>query len=218
MAAAASYACTMSHIYLASRSPRRRELLTQIGVRFEPLLLRLAPPRGADIDELQHAGEAAADYVERITREKAEFGVRVLTMRSLLPRPVLAADTVVIVDGEVLGKPADAREAAAFLQRLAGRTHEVRTSVAMGHAGVVRGTPQVHQATCVTQVTFRPLTRDEIDRYCATSEPYDKAGGYAIQGMAAVFIARIDGSYSSVMGLPLFETAGLLRQAGVPVL
>ncbi len=202
-----------SPIYLASRSPRRRELLKQIGVRFEPLLLRLASRRGGpDVDEAQHGGESAADYVERTAREKATFGVKVLSMRSMIYRPVLAADTVVIVDGEVLGKPANADEAAAFLGRLAGGTHEVRTAIALAIQGPVLS------ATSVSTVTFRAIDSGEIKRYCETSEPYDKAGGYGIQGLAAVFIERIEGSYTGVMGLPLFETAKLLSQAGIKVL
>jgi len=196
-------------IYLASRSPRRRELLKQIGIRFDPLLLRLASPRGPDVDEVRHGNESAAEYVERTAREKASFGLEVLSMRSMLFRPVLSADTVVIVDGEVLGKPADRAQAAAFMKRLAGRSHEVRTAVALAMQGPVMS------ATSVSQVRFRALADAEIQRYCETSEPYDKAGGYAIQGMAAVFIERIEGSYSGVMGLPLFETAQLLAQAGI---
>jgi septum formation protein len=199
-------------IYLASRSPRRRELLKQIGIRFDPLLLRLASPRGPDIDEVRHGNESAADYVERTAREKARFGLEALSMRSMLFRPVLAADTVVIVDGAVLGKPADRTEAAAFMRRLAGRSHEVRTAVALAMQGPVLA------ATSVSQVHFRALNDAEIQRYCESSEPYDKAGGYAIQGMAAVFIERIEGSYSGVMGLPLFETAQLLTQAGIKTL
>lgn len=208
----------MADIYLASQSPRRRELLKQIGVRFDTLMLRLAAPRGPDIHEAQRVGEPPHTYVERTAREKAEFGVRALSMRSLLPRPVLAADTVVIVDDAVLGKPSDAREAAEFIRRLSGRTHEVRTSVAVGLVTAQGGVPRVLSRTCVTSVTFRAAEADEISRYCATSEPYDKAGGYAIQGLAAVFIERIEGSYSSVMGLPLFDTALLLKQAGLSVL
>ncbi len=206
----------MTDIYLASRSSRRRELLKQIGVRFEPLLLRLAQPRGPDIDELQHAQESAATYVERVAQAKAEFGLRVLGMRSMLVKPVLAADTIVIVDGEVLGKPADRTEAAAFLRRLAGRSHEVRTAVALAFGG--SGAARVNVVTSTTQVRMRLVSDAEITAYCATGEPYDKAGGYAIQGMAAIFIDRIEGSYSGVMGLPLAETAELLRQAGMPVL
>lgn len=206
----------MTDLYLASRSSRRRDLLKQIGVRFEPLLLRLAQPRGPDIDELQHAEESAAAYVERVARAKAEFGLRVLGMRSMLVKPVLAADTIVIVDGEVLGKPADRIEAAAFLRRLAGRSHEVRTAVALASGG--SSAAHVNAVTSVTQVRMRPVSDAEVTAYCATGEPYDKAGGYAIQGMAAIFIDRIEGSYSGVMGLPLSETAELLRQAGMPVL
>jgi septum formation protein len=199
-------------IYLASRSPRRRELLKQIGVKFDPMLLRLATPRGPDVDEAQRADESPQDYVERTAREKATFGREVLGMRSMLYRPVLAADTVVILDGEVLGKPAGRDQAQALLQRLAGRTHEVRTAVALAIEGPVLA------ATSVSQVTFRALTEREIERYCATAEPYDKAGGYGIQGLASVFIERLEGSYSGVMGLPLFETARLLGQAGIRVL
>lgn len=201
-----------SSIYLASRSPRRRELLKQLGVRFDPLLLRLSGPRGADVDELQHADEPAADYVERTAREKAAFGLRVLSMRSMAHRPVLAADTIVIVDGNVLGKPADRDEASSFLRRLSGRSHEVRTCVALAMEG-----PLMHE-TSVSQVTFRTLTDDEIKRYCATTEPYDKAGGYGIQGLAALFVERVEGSYTGVIGLPLYETGRLLTLAGIKLL
>lgn len=206
----------MTDVYLASRSPRRRELLKQIGVKFEPLMLRLAAPRGADVDEVRHPGESAADYVERLAREKAEFGAQALVLRSMLVKPVLTADTVVIVDGDVLGKPANPQQAADFLRRLSGRAHEVRTAVAIA-VGSGR-TRQVLLATSVSQVTFGALTEAQIKQYCASGEPYDKAGGYAIQGLGAVFVARLEGSYSGVMGLPLYETAQLLRQAGVPVL
>ena len=195
-------------LYLASRSPRRRELLKQIGIKFDPLLLRLANPRGPDVDESQHDG----DYVERTARQKAAFGLDVLRMRSMLYRPVLSADTIVIVDGGVLAKPANVEQAREFMRKLSGRTHEVRTTVALAMEG------SLTTATSVSQVTLRPLTNDEIQRYCATSEPYDKAGGYAIQGLASIFIERLEGSYSGVMGLPLFETARLLSSAGLKVL
>jgi len=202
-----------SAIYLASRSPRRRELLKQIGVKFDPLLLRLASPRGGpDVDEAQHSGESPADYVERTAREKAAFGLKVLSMRSMIFRPVLAADTVVIVEGDVLAKPANPEEAAGFMRRLSGRSHEVRTSIALAIQGPVLS------ATSVSTVTFRALDDAEITRYCATPKPYDKAGGYGIQGLAAVFVERIEGSYTGVMGLPLFETARMLAQAGIRVL
>ena len=199
-------------IYLASRSPRRRELLKQLGVKFDPLLLRLAAPRGPDVDESQHEGESAAAYVERTAREKASFGVQVLGLRSMSSRPVLAADTVVIVDGEVLGKPTNRAQAADFLRRLSGRAHEVRTSIALAMEGPLL------TDTSISSVTFRALNDDEIQRYCATPEPYDKAGGYGIQGLAALFIERIEGSYTGVMGLPLFETGRLLQKAGIKIL
>ena len=201
-----------SSIYLASRSPRRRELLKQLGVKFDPLLLRLSGARGADVDEMQHPGEPAAEYVERTAREKAAFGLRVLGMRSMLQRPVLAADTVVIVDGDVLGKPVDRAEAESFLRRLSGRTHEVRTCVALAMEGPVMSD------VSISAVTFRALTDDDVQRYCATPEPYDKAGGYGIQGLASLFIERLEGSYTGVMGLPLFETGRLLTQVGMKLL
>jgi septum formation protein len=203
----------VTDVYLASRSPRRRDLLRQIGVRFEPLLLRLAQPRGPDIDETPHAGETAAAFAARVATAKARFGLEVLGMRHLAVRPVLAADTVVAIDGEILGKPADGTEAAAFLRRLAGRTHEVRTFVALASGSPAR--LELLSAVSVSKVRFAPLTERQVERYCAGGEPYDKAGGYAIQGMAAVFVEHLEGSYSGVMGLPLFETAQLLRQAGI---
>lgn len=198
-------------LYLASRSPRRRELLKQIGVKFEALLLRLANPRGPDIDESQGADESCSVYVERTAREKAAFGLNVLRMRSMQYRPVLAADTIVIVDGVVLPKPADADQAREFMMKLSGRTHEVRTAVALAMEGSLTA------AISVSQVTFRTLEESEITRYCGTPEPYDKAGGYAIQGLAAVFIERLEGSYSGVMGLPLYETGQLLSLGGMKV-
>jgi septum formation protein len=203
----------MTDLYLASRSSRRRELLRQIGVRFEPLLLRLSPARGPDVDETLQPGEDAAAFVARVATAKARLGLEVVGMRHMLAHPVLAADTEVVVDGEVLGKPADRDQAAAFLRRLAGRTHQVRTFVALATGPA--GRSQVLTAESVSQVRFAPLTDEQIDRYCAGGEPYDKAGGYAIQGLAACFIEHIDGSYSGVVGLPLYETAQLLRQAGI---
>jgi septum formation protein len=205
----------VADLYLASRSPRRRELLKQIGVRFEPLITRLAAPRGPDVDELQHAGESPDVYVERIAREKAEFALKVLGMRSMLVRPVLSADTVVILDGAILGKPADAAEAAAFLRQLSGNTHEVRTSVAVAQA--IGPKTKLVQRTSTSSVKFKALTDDEIAQYVATGEPMDKAGAYGIQGYAGLFVERLEGSYTGVMGLPLYETAELLRQVGVKV-
>jgi len=204
----------MKPIYLASRSPRRRDLLKQMGVRFEPLLLRLAPPRGADVDEVQHPGEAAEDYVVRTAREKAEFGATVIRQRGMLSRPVLSADTVVILDGDVLGKPADAAQASDFLRRLSGRRHEVRTAVAVSLAPEI----PVLEAVSISTVSFRPINADEIKHYVGSGEPYDKAGGYGIQGQAGIFVERIEGSYTGIMGLPVFETAQLLAHAGLRIL
>jgi len=206
----------MADIYLASRSPRRRELLHQIGVRFETLLLRIQPRRPIDVDETQHPSESAQDYVERIAREKALCGRQVLQARSQVLRPVLAADTVVVLDGEVLGKPESRAQAVRFLQRLSGRAHEVRTSVALAIGPAPNAAPLT--ATSVSLVTMRQISDEEIERYCASNEPYDKAGGYAIQGRAAIFVEKLEGSYSGVVGLPLAETASLLLQAGVRIL
>jgi septum formation protein len=186
--------------------------LKQIGVRFDALLLRLASPRGPDIDESQRLGESCADYVERTARDKAAFGLNVLRMRSMQYRPVLSADTIVIVDDTVLGKPANVEQARAFMRKLSGRTHEVRTTVALAMEG------SLTSATSISQVRMRALAESDIERYCATQEPYDKAGGYAVQGLAAIFIEHLEGSYSGVMGLPLFETAQLLSQGGLKVL
>jgi septum formation protein len=205
----------VADIYLASRSPRRRDLLKQIGVRFEPLITRLALPRGPDVDEVQHAGESPAVYVERVAREKAEFALKVLGMRSMLVRPVLSADTVVVLDGATMGKPASAAEASLFLRQLSGTTHEVHTSVAVAQA--IGHKTKLVQGTSVSRVTFRALEDDEIASYVATGEPMDKAGAYGIQGYAGIFVERIEGSYTGVMGLPLYETAQLLRQVGVKV-
>ncbi|HEX4585264.1 MAG TPA: Maf family protein [Burkholderiaceae bacterium] len=206
----------MADIYLASRSPRRRDLLHQIGVRFETLLLRVEARRPADVDETQRPSESADSYVERIAREKALCGARVLQSRSQIFRPVLAADTVVVVDGEVLGKPDSRAQAEQFLQKLAGRTHEVRTVVALAVGSATNMEPLV--ATSVSRVTMRSISAEEVERYCASNEPMDKAGAYAIQGKAAIFVERLEGSYSGVVGLPLAETASLLMRAGIRVL
>jgi len=196
-------------IYLASRSPRRRELLRQIGVTFELLSLRERPGRPLDIDEAPLASEAAQDYVLRIATEKARIAAAIVAARRVAPRPVLCADTTVVCDGEILGKPQDAADAARMLTRLAGRSHRVMTvvAVAMGEALETR--------VCTSQVWFRELHAEEIRRYVAGGEPVDKAGAYAVQGLAASFITRIEGSYSGIMGLPLAETAELLRSHGI---
>ncbi|HET7634409.1 MAG TPA: Maf family protein [Burkholderiales bacterium] len=198
-------------VYLASRSPRRRELLKQIGISFEILLLREDLRRGVDVDETPLANEAPRDYVQRIARAKAA-NATLQTGRRMLPSyPVLTADTTVALDGRIFGKPADADEAAHMLQALSGRQHQVLTAVA------VAGGDDVRTALSESTVEFRELAEDEIRRYIATREPLDKAGAYAIQGRGALFVRNLNGSYSGVMGLPLFETAELLRAFRVAV-
>ncbi|MGJ7914393.1 Maf family protein [Massilia sp. LXY-6] len=199
-------------IYLASKSPRRRELLRQVGVEFELLSLRSDPARGADVSEDERPGESPLDYVARVAREKGAFALNVLHLRRQPLRPVLSADTTVTIDGEILGKPADRDEAAAMLERLSGRTHQVLTSVALHHKDIAE------QVTQVSNVRFATLSPATIKAYCATPEPYDKAGAYGIQGLAALFIEHIEGSHSGIMGLPVFETAQLLRKAGLQLL
>ena len=196
-------------IYLASKSPRRRELLHQVGIEFDLLLLRDAAPRGPDVSELVLPNELPYDYVSRVTQEKAAMAWKVMQMRKLIPRPILAADTTVVIDQKILGKPANQQEAMQMLSQLAGRTHLVLTSLAVQHAeGLV-------SVTHTSEVSFAALTQAQIQSYCETTEPYDKAGGYGIQGMAARFISNINGSYSGIMGLPLFETCKVLRQSGI---
>jgi len=184
-------------IYLASGSPRRRELLVQLGVQFEVCVTA--------IDESAHAGEASDAYVRRMAAEKARAALARLPVRRA---PVLGADTTVCVGSARLGKPADRAAGAAMLRRLSGREHEVLTAVAIND-----GTREA-VAVSRTTVRFRLLTDAEIDAYWATGEPRDKAGGYAIQGLGAVFIEAIHGSYTGVMGLPLFETVRLLNGFG----
>lgn len=195
----------MTAIYLASRSPRRREILAQLRVPHEVLL----PARAQGPDEPVLPGEAPAAYVRRTAREKAELGLATLRKRGLTPRPVLAADTTVILDDEVLGKPADRAQAMHMLQRLSGRRHEVHTAVALALNDTL------HEDVSVTEVWFRTLDERDIRRYCDSGEPYDKAGAYGIQGIAGVFVERIHGSHTGVMGLPMYETGRLLRHAGM---
>jgi septum formation protein len=199
-------------IYLASKSPRRRELLRQVGVEFELLSLRSDPGRGEDVSEDERPGEAPLDYVARVALDKGAFAWNVLHLRRMPLRPVLSADTTVTVDGEILGKPANPDEAAVMLERLSGRTHQVLTAVALHHTGIAE------QVTQVSNVRFAKLSPATIKAYCSTPEPYDKAGAYGVQGLAALFIEHIEGSHSGIMGLPVFETAQLLRKAGVEFL
>lgn len=198
-------------IYLASKSPRRRELLRQVGVDFELLMLRNDPVRGVDVTEDVVERESPDDYVARVALEKGAFAWNMVVTRRLTPRPVLSADTTVTMNGVILGKPAGQAEAIDMLQQLSGQTHEVLTSVAVHYKEMAE------QITQVSKVRFATLTPAAIRAYCATSEPYDKAGGYGIQGLAALFVEHIEGSHSGIMGLPLFETAALLRRAGLPL-
>ena len=195
-------------IYLASRSPRRRGLLSQIGVRFHMLMFRDKPETDPDLDEAVHEGETPNGYVERIARAKAQAGWRRLEQRNLPRAAVLAADTTVAIDGRVLGKPADRRDAAVMLAALSGRRHEVFSAVALKYEA------QLECAVSVSEVDFKVLGDDEIRQYVATGECDDKAGAYAIQGRAAQFVSALHGSFSGVMGLPLFETAQLLERMG----
>ncbi|HZP87886.1 MAG TPA: Maf family protein [Burkholderiales bacterium] len=199
------------HLYLASRSLRRRELLKQIGVAFELLLLREAPGRTLDVDESFKQAEEPVAYVERLAREKAQTAWLRLCQRHLVRHPVLTADTTVDLDGEILAKPLDKEDAAAMLSRLSGKTHWVHTAVAL-----ILDT-RLELAVSTTTVEFRSLHADEIRSYVGTGEPMDKAGAYAIQGRAAAFVRNLCGSYSGVMGLPLFETSELLARFGRPV-
>ncbi len=191
-------------IYLASRSPRRGELLRQIGVDFEVL--------PSDIDESVVPGEAPEHYVLRLAREKAQACVLAITLRGLPPMPVLAADTTVCADGEILGKPDNDAHAAAMLRMMSGRWHSVHTGVAVALGD------RVEVLLCSTQVEMKTLSEAEIAAYIATGEPRDKAGAYGIQGLAGAFVSRIEGSFTGVMGLPVFETAQLLKNFGRPVL
>jgi len=198
-------------VYLASQSPRRRDLLRQIGLAPIILPLRNAPGR-MDVDETPLPEEKALDYVQRLARAKGESALQALSGRRLVPMPIITADTTVTLDGAILGKPANAEEAAAMLRRYSSRSHIVLTAVGVACKGEIR------VAVSESEVSFKPLTEAEIAAYIDTREPFDKAGGYGIQGHAAVFVERISGSYSGVMGLPLYETAELLKGVGLSVL
>lgn len=199
------------HLYLASQSPRRLELLRQLGLTPTVLPLRTSAGR-ADVDETPLADEPGIDYVLRLARMKAMAAVIAQSGRRLPSWPIVAADTCVTLDGQILGKPADADRAAAMLRLYSGRTHTVLTAVAVAHLD------QTRIALSESQVTFKALSEAEIAAYIASGEPFDKAGGYGIQGRAAQFIEHLSGSYSGVMGLPLFETAQLLREVGFEVM
>ena len=199
-------------IYLASRSPRRRELLAQIGVKFEPLLFREGPRQDSDTDEAVRPGEQPDDYVRRVSRLKCEAAWQRIVMRRGLRRmPVLSADTTVALANEILGKPADRADAERILKLLSGTRHRVLTAVAVGFE------QRFEMVVSESLVTFGTLDESRIQTYIQSGEPFDKAGAYGIQGRAGAFVERIEGSYSGVMGLPLYETAGLLRLFGVIV-
>ncbi len=197
-------------IYLASKSPRRRELLKQIGVHYELLMMRELAPR-MDIDESPRANEEPRAYVERVVRMKAETARNMMVTRKLPARLILTADTTVALFNDILGKPKDVADAMRTLRTLSGHTHEVLTGVAVSAGN------EIHLAVCTSRVTFAVLSDADIKRYVDTGEPMDKAGAYGIQGHAAKFISELHGSYSGVMGLPLHETAELLRKAGLSI-
>lgn len=197
-------------IYLCSQSPRRRELLKQIGVNFEVLLLRCDSRRNVCVDETPIENETPLDYVQRICQAKAQAGWNSMTYRNLPPFPVMAADTTVTLDGNIIGKPRDNAHAAEILLTLSGCTHQVLTAVAMTF------NERIEMRLSATDVTFTKLDEERIHRYLLGNEAHDKAGAYGIQGFAGAFVERIEGSYTGVMGLPLFETVELLRNFGHP--
>ncbi len=198
-------------VYLASRSPRRRELLTQIGVQFDTIVFRGHPREDKELDETPLPGEAAVDYVERVARSKAAHSWNIVGWRKQAAQPVLTADTTLEFEGSIIGKPVNAEDALAILRRLSGQTHRVLTAVAVAFDG------RVESRLSVSDVRFGPLDDGELRRYVASGEPMDKAGAYGIQGRAGLFVEQLVGSYSGVMGLPLYETGVLLRLFGYPL-
>ncbi len=200
-------------IWLASQSPRRQALLAQIGVT--PQLLLPGDDEDAEALEVVQPGELPLAYVQRVTRAKLQAAVARHQRRGLPPAPILCADTTVALGRRILGKPADAQDVAATLAALSGRTHRVLTSVAVAAAKGLAGRVRIEQATQVSRVRFAALSPALVQAYIASGEPFGKAGSYAIQGAMAAHIAHIQGSHSGIMGLPLFETAHLLRRAGV---
>lgn len=193
-------------LYLASQSPRRLQLLQQLGV--QPALLLPAADEDAEALEAVHPGEMPEAYVRRVTRAKLRAAMARLVRRGAAAAPILAADTTVALGPRILGKPADAADARRMLAALSGRTHRVISGVAVAAGG------RTHSALSVSQVRFARLSRDTIADYVASGEPFGKAGAYAIQSALAGWVAHLEGSYSGVMGLPLCETARLLRQSG----
>jgi septum formation protein len=203
-------------IYLASQSPRRLQLLTQWGARCETLLP--GAEEDAETLEVVRLNEAPRHYVQRVTRLKLQAALARLSARGLPHAPVLCADTTVALGSKILGKPDSADAAKAMLAELSGQRHRVLTAVAVGCLGGGGVQPKIWQALSQSWVTFAPLSATDIDTYVATGEPMGKAGSYGIQGLAALWVSRINGSYTGIMGLPAFETAHVLRQAGVELL
>ena len=198
----------MQKIWLASKSPRRAELLTGMNVPFEVLQFTDDAGTQYEVDERVFPGEAPRDYVRRVALDKALHALSYLRARGLPERPLLSADTTVALDDRILGKPADAAEAREMLAALSGQDHEVLTAVVVidGH--------DIRQALSVSRVRFMPLDAETIERYVASGEPFDKAGSYGIQGHAGVFVAEMQGSFTGIMGLPVHETASLLEPSG----
>lgn len=197
-------------VYLASQSPRRSQLLQQMNVRHELLLPNVDGDIAEDAEaiEVVSPGESPRDYVQRVTGLKLDAAAHRLRRRGLVAAPTLTSDTTVALDAEILGKPADAAEAEAMLRKLSGQVHEVLTAVALQNGS------QRLQALSVSKVRFMAMSDAQIDAYVASGEPFGKAGAYGVQGLAATMIEYIEGSYSGIMGLPVFETAQLLRQIG----
>jgi septum formation protein len=209
-------------IYLASQSPRRSQLLTQLGVRHE--LLLADADEDAEALEVHLAGETPLHYAQRVTQAKLDAACQRLLRRSLPPAPILCSDTTVALGSRILGKPVDAQDAVASLTALAGRSHRVISAVALAYNNKTRDNKTLGShmqgraaAVSVSKVRFATVALADIERYVASGEPFGKAGAYAIQSAAAAWISHIEGSYSGIMGLPLFETAELLKQAQFPL-
>lgn len=198
-------------LFLASRSPRRRELLTQIGVQFDTVVFRDHPREDKELDESARANETPVDYVQRVARAKADHGWDIVSWRKLVTQPVLAADTTLEFDGQIIGKPVDENDAKAILRRLSGNTHRVLTAVSVAFDG------RVESILSTSEVRFGVIDEAAIRAYVASGEPMDKAGAYGIQGHAGLFVENLVGSYTGVMGLPLYETGVLLKRFGYPV-
>lgn len=197
----AAESCLDVQVYLASASPRRQQLLQSVGLQFEVI--------AADIDETHRVGEAPDCFVQRVAEQKAQQVAAQLARQNRAVHPVVAADTCVVIQDQVLGKPRHRDHAVQMLRRLSGRSHEVLTAV------VVHRGDDILSAVSRSRVKFKTLSDNEIARYCRTSEPLDKAGAYAIQGLACGFVEYLEGSYTGVVGLPMFELRQLLIHAGI---